>query len=64
MFERFTHEARQTVIGAQIEARQLRHGRIGTEHLLLALLTQDTPSTAVLSRYGLTHDSVAETLQG
>ena len=52
MFERFTTEARQTVVGAQTEARRLRHRWIGTEHLLLALLAQDTPSTAVLARYG------------
>jgi ATP-dependent Clp protease ATP-binding subunit ClpA len=64
MFERFTTEARQAVVGAQAEARRLHHGRIGTEHLLLALLIQDTPSTAVLARYGLTHDSVAETIAG
>jgi ATP-dependent Clp protease ATP-binding subunit ClpA len=64
MFERFTTEARQTVVGAQAEARRLHSGRIGTEHLLLALLAQDTPSTAVLARHGLTHDSVSETIQG
>jgi ATP-dependent Clp protease ATP-binding subunit ClpA len=64
MFERFTTEARQTVVGAQYEARRLHHGRIGTEHLLLALLALDTPSTAVLIRHGLTHDSVAETIAG
>ena len=58
MFERFTTEARQTVVGAQDEARRLHDGRIGTEHLLLALLAQQTASTAVLSRHGVTHDSV------
>ena len=60
MFERFTTEARQVVTGAQIEARQLRSGRIGTEHLLLALVARDTAGAAVMSRYGLTHDAVAE----
>jgi ATP-dependent Clp protease ATP-binding subunit ClpA len=64
MFERFTSDARQTVVGAQIEARRLHDGRIGTQHLLLALLTQDTPTTAVLARHGLTHDAVAETIRG
>jgi ATP-dependent Clp protease ATP-binding subunit ClpA len=64
MFERFTTEARQAVVGAQDEARRLHDGRIGTEHLLLALLTQDTPSAAVLARYGLTHDSVSQTIAG
>ena len=64
MFERFTSEARETVVGAQWEARRLHHGRVGTEHLLLALLGQDTPSTAVLARHGLTHDSVTEAVRG
>ena len=44
MFERFTAEARQVVVGAQHEARRLHHGPIGTEHLLLGLLAQRTPS--------------------
>jgi ATP-dependent Clp protease ATP-binding subunit ClpA len=60
MFERFTIEARQTVVGAQHEARLLHHGRIGTEHLLLALLAQPTPSGAVLARHGLSRAEVSE----
>ena len=60
MFERFTLEARQTVVGAQYEARLLHSQRIGTEHLLLALLAQPTPSAAVLARHGLTRPQVAE----
>ncbi len=60
MFERFTSEARETVVLAQDEARVLRHDRVGTEHLLLALLRLDTPTTAVLRRHGLDHAEVAE----
>lgn len=61
MFERFTPDARETVVSAQREARQLRHRWIGTEHLLLALLSRtDNPTAAVLARHGLTHDAVAE----
>jgi ATP-dependent Clp protease ATP-binding subunit ClpC len=37
MFERFTDQARQVVVLAQEEARLMRHGHIGTEHLLVAL---------------------------
>ncbi len=60
MFERFTPEARQVVEGAQQQARELRHDRIGTEHLLLALLTrQGTTSSTVLGRHGLTRSAVA-----
>lgn len=40
MFERFTDGARQAVMLAQQEARQLQHGYIGTEHLLLGLLAE------------------------
>jgi ATP-dependent Clp protease ATP-binding subunit ClpA len=64
MFERFTTEARQTVVGAQLEARQLHHDRIGTEHLLLSLLAQETSSSAVLARHGLTREAVAQTVVG
>jgi ATP-dependent Clp protease ATP-binding subunit ClpC len=37
MFDRFTEAARQAVALAQEEARLMRHGRVGTEHLLVAL---------------------------
>jgi ATP-dependent Clp protease ATP-binding subunit ClpA len=49
MFERFTEETRQVVIKAQGEARQLGHGYIGTEHLLLGLLENesDLPAQAL-----------------
>jgi ATP-dependent Clp protease ATP-binding subunit ClpA len=64
MFERFTTEARQVVVGAQKEARTLHSGHIGTEHLLLSLLAQPTAVTAVLTRHGLTRDGVAEAVVG
>jgi ATP-dependent Clp protease ATP-binding subunit ClpA len=38
MFERFTDEARDAVMDAQIEARALAHDQVGTEHLLLGVL--------------------------
>ncbi|QWW19811.1 ATP-dependent Clp protease ATP-binding subunit [Schaalia sp. 19OD2882] len=40
MFERFTDRARRVVVLAQDEARGLRHNYIGTEHLLLGLITE------------------------
>ncbi|MGY1637530.1 Clp protease N-terminal domain-containing protein [Geodermatophilus sp. SYSU D00742] len=60
MFERFTPDARDVVVRAQAEARELRHAWIGTEHLLLALLARPgTPTAQVLARHGVTHDAVA-----
>jgi ATP-dependent Clp protease ATP-binding subunit ClpC len=40
MFERFTDRARRVVVLAQDEARMLNHNYIGTEHLLLGLLSE------------------------
>ena len=40
MFERFTDQARRVVVLAQEEARMLGHGYIGTEHILLGLLSE------------------------
>ena len=64
MFERFTQDARLVVVEAQEEATRLHHGRIGTEHLLLALLRRNTPTAAVLARHGLTRDAVTESVVG
>ena len=58
MFERFTAAAREAVVQAQLEARALEHGHIGTEHVLLALLADtDGPTAAAL---GVTHDAVRD----
>jgi ATP-dependent Clp protease ATP-binding subunit ClpC len=40
MFERFTDRARQVVVAAQGEAKSLGHDFIGTEHLLLGLISE------------------------
>jgi ATP-dependent Clp protease ATP-binding subunit ClpA len=50
MFERFTHAARAAVVRAQAEARELQHPAIGAEHLLLALLADDSGPVARLLR--------------
>jgi len=41
MFERFTDRARRVVVLAQEEARLLKHGYIGTEHILLGLIREE-----------------------
>ncbi|MEU9076465.1 Clp protease N-terminal domain-containing protein [Kitasatospora sp. NPDC048538] len=58
MFERFTESARQVVLLAQGEARELRHAVVGTEHLLLAILAQpDDPAAGVLIGMGLDRET-------
>jgi ATP-dependent Clp protease ATP-binding subunit ClpA len=46
MFERFTHAARDVVVEAQDEARAMNQSPIGTHHLLLAALTDETGAVA------------------
>ena len=59
MFERFTERARQVVVLAQEEARDLRHNYIGTEHLLLGLLREEEGVGAhVLDELGVSLDDV------
>lgn len=59
MFDRFTDEARRTVVLAQEEARSLQHGHIGTEHLLLGMLQAGTGIGAgVLRSLGVSCDDV------
>jgi len=40
VFERFTDRARRVLVLAQEEARLLKHGFIGTEHILLGLIEE------------------------
>jgi ATP-dependent Clp protease ATP-binding subunit ClpC len=54
MFNRFTERARKILILAKEEARRLNHDYIGTEHLLLALVSeQEGVAAAVLQNLGI-----------
>jgi ATP-dependent Clp protease ATP-binding subunit ClpA len=50
MFERFTHAAREVVIRAQAEAKDLDQAPIGTQHVLLALVADEAGPVAVALR--------------
>jgi ATP-dependent Clp protease ATP-binding subunit ClpC len=55
MFERFTDQARKVVVLAEEEARLMRHGHIGTEHLLVGLArVDDAVAAPMLHAHGLT----------
>lgn len=59
MFERFTDGARSVVVKAQGEARSMSHGQIGTEHVLLGLLTVQTGlGASALQQLGITAEMV------
>lgn len=61
MFERFSPNARQSILNAQEEARSLRNNYLGSEHLLLGIAaTQGSTASEVLSEAGVD----VETLRG
>ena len=53
MFERFTDEARAAIVAAQDEAGSLRHGWIGTEHVLLGVLATGGGGARLLQAFGV-----------
>lgn len=54
MFNRFTERARKILILAKEEARRLNHDYIGTEHILLALVSErEGVAAAVLQNLGV-----------
>ena len=53
--DRFTEAGRHVVERAEQEARTLRHTRVGTEHLLLGVLSRpDEPGARALATFGVT----------
>jgi Clp amino terminal domain, pathogenicity island component len=60
-FERFTKEARQVVTLAQLEAKELGHNYIGTEHLLLGVLASERGiGASALAEFGVTAEDTRE----
>lgn len=63
MLERFSDTARGAVRQARDHAHSLHHDYIGTEHLLLALLTrEDGIATRVLQAHGVSQDTVRDAI--
>lgn len=63
MFERFSPNARQSILNAQEEARSLRNNYLGSEHLLLGIAaTQGSTAAEVLSDAGVDMESLRGSL--
>lgn len=58
MLERFTTEARNAVVAAVAEAEQRDTSRVGTEHLLLAVIATGSAHLSQLEGLGLTDESL------
>ncbi|MEW8973725.1 MAG: ATP-dependent Clp protease ATP-binding subunit [Tissierellaceae bacterium] len=54
MFGRFTEKAQKAILLAQEEAKRLKHNYVGTEHILLGLIAEDTGVAALaLKEFGV-----------
>ncbi len=54
MFGRFTEKAQKAILLAQEEAKRLKHNYVGTEHILLGLIAEDTGAGALaLKEFGV-----------
>lgn len=60
MFEKFTERAQKVVMYAQEQAIELRHGYIGTEHILLGILEENGLSKNLLNKKNVTLEIVKE----
>jgi hypothetical protein len=64
MFQRFTDRARQVVVLAQEEARRLDHNYVGTEHILLGLISEGGGVAArALESLGISLDAVRQQVE-
>ncbi len=63
MFSRFSEEAQKALILAKAEMNNLRHPYVGSEHLLLAILSEkNLEITKVLASYNITYKVFKEEL--
>jgi len=64
MFGRFTEKVERALALAQESAMKLGHGYVGTEHLLLGLVTEGTGiASRVLQGQGVTEEKVTNKIQ-
>jgi ATP-dependent Clp protease ATP-binding subunit ClpC len=64
MFQRFTDRARRVVVLAREEARGLGHDHVGTEHILLGIITEGQGvASKTLDELGISPDAVRQQVE-
>ncbi|WP_063727955.1 ATP-dependent Clp protease ATP-binding subunit [Streptomyces sp. RTd22] len=64
MFERFTDRARRAMVMAQEEARNHNHPYVGTEHLLLGLISEEeSPAVEMLASFGASRAGIRDRVE-
>ncbi|GAA0789870.1 ATP-dependent Clp protease ATP-binding subunit [Hathewaya limosa] len=63
MFSRFTERAQKVLIYAQESAQELRHGYVGTEHVLLGIVKEDSGiAKSILNDMGINTDKIKNSI--
>ena len=62
MYSSFTEDARDVLIGAKVEMKELKHPYVGSEHLLLSILKKDNDTSEKLKKIGITYDNFRKEL--
>ncbi|AEH50716.1 ATP-dependent Clp protease ATP-binding subunit [Pseudothermotoga thermarum] len=55
MFDKFSEKSAQVFVEAQNEAKEMGHSYVGTEHILLAILKQESALSESLAEMGITY---------
>ena len=63
MWQRFTERSRRVIFFAQEEAGELNKNDVDSEHLLLALLREEGVASAILTRMGMSVQTVQERIR-
>jgi len=63
MFERFTERAKSTLMHAQKESQRLKHGYIGTEHILYGIAAVEGAAGNLLHEAGLDKETIGEMIE-
>ena len=62
LFGKFTERAQRVLLSANEYSEKLKHGYIGTEHILLGILTVEGKSKEILNSYNLYVDNIKKLL--
>jgi ATP-dependent Clp protease ATP-binding subunit ClpC len=60
MFGRFTERAQKVLVYSQEAAREFRHGYVGTEHILMGMLTEEGAARKILNKMNIRFEDVKE----
>ena len=62
MFIKFNEEAQKTIKKAKVEMQNLKHAFVGSEHLILSILSSDNYVSNKLNEYGIYYDNFKDEL--